>query len=162
MSEPNFDTLAATQKLQDSSFERQQAEGIIGVIVDAQQNLVTKDDLNQVEDRLTGKIDALGVRLGGDIKALSGKIDAVEDRLTGKIDAQGVRLDGDIKVLDGKIDALGVRLDDKFEMLSGKIDAQGDSLKSSISSLRSLILGAVLPVWLTILGVGVAIWMKLP
>ncbi len=133
MSEPGFDTLAASQKLQDSSFERRQAEGVVGVIVDAQQNLVTKDDLKQVEDRLTGKIDA-----------------------------QGVRLDGDIKVLDGKIDALGVRLDDKFEMLSGKIDAQGDSLKSSISSLRTIMLGAVLPVWLTILGVGVAIWMKLP
>ena len=133
MSEPGFDTLAASQKLQDSGFERRQAEGVIGAIADAQQNLVTKDDLNQVGDRLTGKIDALGVRLDGDIKVLDGKIDAL-----------GVRLDGDIKVLTGKIDALGVRLDDKF------------------GSLRSLILGAFLPVMLAILGVGVAIWMKLP
>ena len=155
MSEPGFDTLAATQKLQDSSFERQQAEGIIGVIVDAQQNLVTKNDLKQVEDRLTGKIDALGERLDGDIKALSGKIDAQGDRLSGKIDAQGDRL-------TGKIDAQGVRLDGDIKVLSGKIDALGVRLDDKFGSLRSLILGAFLPVMLAILGVGVAIWMKLP
>ena len=112
MSEPGFDTLAASQKLQDSSFERQQAEGVIGVIVDAQQNLVTKDDLNQVEDRLTGKIDALGVRLDGDIK-----------------------------------------------VLSGKVDAQGDSLKSDIGSLRTIMLGAFLPVMLAILAMMVVMLM---
>ena len=155
MSEPGFDTLAASQKLQDSGFERRQAEGVIGAIADAQQNLVTKDDLNQVGDRLTGKIDALGVRLDG-------KIDAQGKALTGKIDALGVRLDGDIKVLDGKIDALGVRLDGDIKVLTGKIDALGVRLDDKFGGLRSLILGAVLPVSLTILGLGVAIWMKLP
>ena len=101
MSEPNFDTLSATQKLQDSSFERQQADGVVGVIVDAQQNLVTKSDLKQVEDRLTGEI-----------KGLSNRLDSKVEMLDGKIDVQG-------KVLTGKIDALGDRLRGKKSAMSG-------------------------------------------
>ena len=74
MSEPAFDTLAASQKLQDSSFERQQAEGVIGAIVDAQQNLVTKDDLKQVEDRLTGEIKVLSNKVDDKVEGLQGNI----------------------------------------------------------------------------------------
>ena len=84
MSEPNFDTLSATQKLQDSSFEQQQADGVVGVIVDAQQNLVTKNDLKQVEDRLTGEIKGVSDRLDDKFEMLDGKIDALGDRLRGK------------------------------------------------------------------------------
>ncbi len=108
MSEPNFDTLAASQKLQDSSFERQQAEGVIGVIVDAQQNLVTKNDLKQVEDRLTGEIKLLS----GEIKGVSDRLDSKFEMLDGKIDVQG-------KVLASTIDALGDRLRDKKRAMSG-------------------------------------------
>ena len=81
MSEPAFDTLAASQKLQNSSFERQQAEGVIGAIADAQQNLVTKDDLKQVEDRLTGEIKVVS----GEIKALNNKVDDKVEGLKGNI-----------------------------------------------------------------------------
>ena len=115
MSEPNFDTLAATQKLQDSSFERRQAEGVIGAIADAQQNLATKDDLKQVEDRLTGEI----------------------------------------KLLSGEIKGVSNRLDDKFEVLDGKIAG----LKGEIGSLRTIMLGAMLPVMVATLGMVVVMFM---
>lgn len=52
MTSVTFDTLTFTRKLQDAGFDEKQAETVVRVLVDSQQNLVTREHFD-AETKLT-------------------------------------------------------------------------------------------------------------
>ncbi len=102
---------------------------------------------DEVETSLSGKIDEVDKRLSGKIdeldKHLSGKVDELDERLSGKVDELDKRLTGKIDELDkrlsGKIDEVDKRLTGKIDevdkRLSGKIDSLKDSMVTEFRNL---------------------------
>jgi len=82
-----FDTLGVAKRLHEEfGVPDKQAEGISVVLHENfVGNVATKDDLARVDEKLTGKIEALDEKL-------TGKIEALDEKLTGKIEAQGQEL----------------------------------------------------------------------
>ena len=106
-----FDTLKAAKRLGAAGFDLDQSESLAGIIGESiTDKLVTKDDLRNLEMRLTGKIEVLDTkidsveeRLTGKIEVLDIKIDSVEERLTGKIEKQGIEVGMQIATLKAEI-----------------------------------------------------------
>ena len=136
MGSPAFDTLKAAKRLGAAGFDLDQSESLAGIIGESiTDKLATKDDLINLEMRLTGKIESGDERLTGKIEALDAKIDSVEERLTGKIEALDAKIDsveerltGKIEALDAKIDSVEERLTGKIEVLDTKIDSVEERL----------------------------------
>ena len=129
-----FDTLKAAKQLGEAGFEPEQAEALVTTFAgELNDNLVTKEDLEQVEKRLIAehrdvrkdmkaldtKIDTVEERLTGEIKTLDAKIDTVEERLNTKIDTVEERLAGEIKAVE--------------ERLTGAMKTQGAELRQEIA-----------------------------
>ena len=93
MGSPAFDTLKAAKRLGAAGFDLDQSESLAGIIGESiTDKLATKDDLRNLEMRLTGKIEVLDT-----------KIDSVEERLTGKIEKQGIEVGMHIATLKAEI-----------------------------------------------------------
>jgi len=100
MPTPTFDTLAYADKLKQSGFSDEQAQGQARALAEVVYSEVAtrpdlnaleiglRRDLNALEERLNSKIETLGTRLDGKIDALAarldGKIDNLEDRTKGR------------------------------------------------------------------------------
>ena len=63
MSTLTFDTLDATRRLRDAGFDERQAETVVRVLSDAQDRLVTKDDLKVEMTALRSEVHELELRL---------------------------------------------------------------------------------------------------
>ena len=89
-----FDTLKAAKRLGAAGFDLDQSESLAGIIGESfTDKLATKDDLRNLEMRLTGKIEVLDI-----------KIDSVnEERLTGKIEKQGIEVGMQIATIKAEI-----------------------------------------------------------
>ena len=88
-----FDTLKAAKRLGEAGFDLDQSESLAGIIGESfTDKLATKDDLRNLEMRLTGKIEVLDI-----------KIDSVEERLTGKIEKQGIEVGVQIATIKAEI-----------------------------------------------------------
>lgn len=74
MSTITFDTLEATRKLRDAGFDEKQAEAVVRVLSDTQNQLVTREyldgKLQTLEMRLTIKLGAMLAVMGGVIIAV--------------------------------------------------------------------------------------------
>ena len=129
-----FDTLKAAKRLGGAGFDSKQAESIADIIGESiNDKLASKDDLRNLEMRLTGKIESGYERLTGKIEVLDTKIDTVEERLTGKIDALDTKIGTVEERLTGKIDALDTKIDTVEERLTGTIEKQIASLKADLA-----------------------------
>ena len=63
-----FDTLKASRRLQQAGFDEAKAEAIVSIFAeDVGTNLTTKDDLAQLEQRLTIR---MGAMVAGDVAVL--------------------------------------------------------------------------------------------
>ena len=141
-----FDTLKAAKQLGEAGFEPKQAEALVSTFAgELNDTLATKEDIEQVEERLNTKIDtsvaALNTKidtsvaaLQKDVKALDAKIDAVEERLDAKIDAVEERLSTKI---DTSVAALDTKIDQLRESLEVKIEKQGAELGEQIANIHT-------------------------
>ena len=88
-----FDTLKTAKRLGEAGFEVAQAESLADILGESViDKLATKDDLGDLEKRLSREI-----------KTLDTKIDTVEDRLTAKIDQVDERLTAKIDQVDERL-----------------------------------------------------------
>ena len=95
-----FDTLKAAKRLGAAGFDLDQSDSLAGIIGESfTDKLATKDDLRNLEMRLTGKIEVLDI-----------KIDSVEERLTGKIEKQGIEVGVQIATIKAEIAEVQVSL----------------------------------------------------
>jgi hypothetical protein len=71
---------------------------------------------------LSGQFEELDERLTGRLDALDGKVDAMDARLTGRMDALDTKvgsLDGKVGSLDGKVGSLDGKVDEILSILKG-------------------------------------------
>lgn len=110
MSRTVFDTLRFADRLKDSGFENQQAEGLARALGDEFDNVVahvaTKSHfdseigavrseigtLSERFDALDYKVDAMGARIDARVDALDYKVDALDGKLGARIDSLGTQL----------------------------------------------------------------------
>jgi predicted nuclease with TOPRIM domain len=110
-----IDTLKASKRLQEEgTFSPEQAERIAEILSDLDVASATKEDLDDVEERLGARIDQVEERLGARIDQLGARVDQVE-----------TRIDQVEKRLDARIDGLETRMDERF-----------DQVEEDIASLR--------------------------
>ncbi len=64
MTTVTFDTLTFTRKLRDAGFDEKQAEAVVRVVADAQNNLVTRDYFDAKMSLVDVKFDKLTWMLG--------------------------------------------------------------------------------------------------
>jgi len=95
-----------------------------------QEELATKEDLGELEGRLTTQIGANATK----IDTNAAKIDRVEKNLSTKIDANAAKIDQVEKSLSTKIDANTAKIDRVERNLGAKIDANSEAL-SKLTSL---------------------------
>ena len=151
MGSPAFDTLKAAKRLGAAGFDVDQSESLAGIIGESiTDKLATKDDLRNLEMRLTGKVEVLDT-----------KIDSVEERLTGKIEVLDIKIDSVEERLTGKIDSVEERLTGKIdsveERLTGKIEKQGIEVGMHIATLKAEIAEAQVSLHRWIIGLGVTL-----
>jgi len=78
-----LDTHVAVKKLTASGLAEKQAEAIISIVQDKNNNLVTKSDLNAVAAVMKSDLSAAVARIDGDIKTLESKLEAkIEQAIT--------------------------------------------------------------------------------
>ena len=152
-----FDTLKTAKRLGEAGFEVAQAESLADILGESViDKLATKDDLGDlekrlsreiktldtkidtVEDRLTAKIDQVDERLTAKIdqvdERLSAKIDQVNERLSAKIDQVDERLTAKIDQVDERLTA---KIDHVEERLTAKIEKQGIDVGKQIADLKA-------------------------
>ena len=121
-----FDTLKAAKEFGEAGFSREQAESLAGAIGQSiNERLATRDDLKQLEERLTTKIDT-------SVKALDTKIDSGLATLDTKIDTVEERLGGEIKLVRKDVEALDAKIDTGLAALDDKIDSTKETLEARI------------------------------
>lgn len=64
MSTITFDTLEATQKLRDAGYDEKQAEAVVRVLADAQENLITREHFDSKVAVIEAKIDKVSWMVG--------------------------------------------------------------------------------------------------
>ena len=119
-----FDTLKTAKRLGEAGFEVAQAESLADILGESViDKLATKDDLGDLEKRLSREI-----------KTLDTKINTVEDRLTAKIDQVDERLTAKIDQVDERLSA---KIDHVEERLTAKIEKQGIDVGKQIADLKA-------------------------
>ena len=68
MTTVTFDMLNLVDKLKTAGFDQKQSEAVIRVIVEAQDGLVTKHDLNEVKNEIKSDINIRFERVDGELK----------------------------------------------------------------------------------------------
>ncbi len=63
-----FDTLDLVDRLKTAGFEQTQAEAVVRVIAEAQNGLVTKQDLNEVKNEIKADMNVRFERVDGELK----------------------------------------------------------------------------------------------
>lgn len=95
----------------------------------------TKEEL---DNKLSAKIDEVEARLSARIDSLENKIDEVDTRLSAKIDELDNRLSTRIDSLENKIDEVDSKLSAKFDDLSKEIKAVENRLSMQIAELTKV------------------------
>jgi hypothetical protein len=67
MSTITFDTHRFVSRLREAGFDENQAEAVIRVVAEAQEDLATKRDLADVETRLKARIDQFEAHIAGEV-----------------------------------------------------------------------------------------------
>ena len=141
-----IDTLKAARRLQeDDTFSLEQAERIAEILSDLDVASATKDDLDNLEGRLTGRIDEVETRLGDRIDHLDERIDEVEKHLGDRIDQTNDRIDqtnDQIDSLGDRIGRLGEKAVTKAQLGSVKSDL-GKQIEETRSAMIRTVVGAV-------------------
>lgn len=130
-----IDTLKAAKRLQqEDTFSPEQAERIAEVLSDLDVASATKDDLDNVEERLNARIDELAERLDNVEEQLNTRIDNVEKRLNTRIDNVEKQLKTRIDEVE---EQLNTRIEEVEARLTQRIELSEQRTKQQISQLRS-------------------------
>ena len=141
-----FDTLKTAKRLGEAGFEVAQAESLADILGESViDKLATKDDLGDLEKRLSREIKTLDTKIDTVEDRLTAKIDQVDERLTAKIDQVDERLSAKIDQVDerltAKIDQVDERLTAKIdhveERLTATIEKQGIDVGKQIADLKA-------------------------
>jgi len=99
-----IDTLKAARRLQEEdTFDEEQAERIAEVLSELDVASATAEDLHEMEERLTARMDRLSDR----IDSVGSRIDEVESRIDG---------------VESRIDEVRGQLTDRFEARIAKLE----------------------------------------
>ena len=66
-----IDTLKAAALLKEAGIREEQAEAIVGIIANSEENTATKADIELLESRLTNKIYAIGISISALVVGLN-------------------------------------------------------------------------------------------
>ena len=130
-----FDTLKTAKRLGEAGFEIAQAESLANILGESViDKLATKDDLGDLEKRLSREIKTLDTKIDTVEERLTAKINTVEERLTAKIDQVDERLTAKIDQVDERLSA---KIDHVEERLTAKIEKQGIDVGKQIADLKA-------------------------
>ena len=130
-----FDTLKTAKRLGEAGFEIAQAESLADILGESViDKLATKDDLGDLEKRLSREIKTLDTKIDTVEERLTAKINTVEERLTAKIDQVDERLTAKIDQVDERLSA---KIDHVEERLTAKIEKQGIDVGKQIADLKA-------------------------
>ena len=130
-----FDTLKTAKRLGEAGFEIAQAESLADILGESViDKLATKDDLGDLEKRLSREIKTLDTKIDTVEERLTAKINTVEERLTAKIDQVDERLTAKIDQVDERLTA---KIDHVEERLTAKIEKQGIDVGKQIADLKA-------------------------
>ena len=128
-----FDTLKTAKRLGEAGFEVAQAESLADILGESViDKLATKDDLGDLEKRLSREIKTLDTKIDTVEDRLTAKIDQVDERLTAKIDQVDERLTAKIDQVNERLSA---KIDQVDERLSAKIDQVDERLSAKIDQV---------------------------
>jgi tetrahydromethanopterin S-methyltransferase subunit G len=137
---PPIDTLKASKRLQEEgTFSPEQAERIAEILSDLDVASATKEDLDEVEERLGARIDQVEERLGARIGQLEARIDQVEERLDARIDSLETRMDERFNQVDERFDEVEARLTQRVELSEQRTEKQISHLRTDL--YRGLFIG---------------------
>ena len=129
-----FDTLKTAKRLGEAGFEVAQAESLADILGESViDKLATKDDLGDLEKRLSREIKTLDTKIDTVEDRLTAKIDQVDERLTAKIDQVDERLTAKIDQVNERLSA---KIDQVDERLSAKIDQVDERLTAKIDHVE--------------------------
>jgi len=131
---PTFDTLKAAEALQQAGFTGVQARAVTQTIVESQDTLATKADLREHRAAAKADLRELQTEMKAEFKAQRADSKRMEETLRAEMASLQADTKADIKAL---------RADNKRMEETLRAEIQG--LKDSISMLRWVILGALLP-----------------
>ena len=137
--------------------DEETADLVLEVTVPANMELATRPDLLELRAeillRLGVRIDELDARLSARIDSLSARIDELDARLSARIDSLSARIDG----LNARVDGLSTRIEELSQQVAG-VEKAIDDLGALLS--RQL-MTRVLPLMVAALGVfiGLATWL---
>ena len=130
-----FDTLKTAKRLGEAGFEVAQAESLADILGESViDKLATKDDLGDLEKRLSREIKTLDTKIDTVEDRLTAKIDQVDERLTAKIDQVDERLSAKIDQVDERLTA---KIDHVEERLTATIEKQGIDVGKQIADLKA-------------------------
>ena len=118
------------------AFGEEPAATMFELLPPAGVDVATKDDIDQLGQRLDGRIARLGQRLDGRIDGLEQRIDGLGQRVDGLEQRLDARIDGLEQRLDGRIDGLEQRVDDRFEAQNRELDARFAAVDARLDRLR--------------------------
>ena len=131
----NFDTYSYVKLFKDVGIQEKQAAAIVNAINKSREHdfltLAIKDQLTNVSDTLSIKIDIVEEKL-------SARIDALEEKLTARIDALEIRMDD----FEAKVMA-------EFKAESSLIRAE---IKEAFATTMKWQTGMMIPVYTTLIG----------
>jgi len=101
------DTRKAAERLQEGGVPEEQANAIVDLFVDADEQVATKGDLDHTEQQLRDDLDHIEQQLRDDLnhleQQLRAEMEAMEERLTGRIQRTESRL---LRWMIGSVGAL--------------------------------------------------------
>lgn len=149
-----IDTLKAAKRLQeDDTFSPNQAERIAEVLSEMDVASATKEDLDDLEERLTNRIDLLGDRIDETNSRLARfreEVDGRFDRLDGKVATQSdlKAVKSDVKAVKSDVKAVKSDLGQKIE------EKHSATIRTVVGTVAAVgaVLAVVIPLAIHLMG----------
>ena len=133
------------------------------------QNIATKDDLNDLADRLCAqfdskfaKVDAEFAKVDGEFAKVNAKVDGGFAKVDGefaKVDGEFAKIDAEFAKVHAKIDGGFAKVDAEFALIRGEMEKnKGEIMQMMASQTRTIILaltGFAVTIWISLLVVGI-------
>lgn len=115
------------------------------------QNIATKDDLNDLADRLCAQFDSKFAKVDGGFAKVDGEF--------AKVDGEFAKIDAEFAKVHAKIDGGFAKVDAEFALIRGEMEKnKGEIMQMMASQTRTIILaltGFAVTIWISLLVVGI-------
>ncbi len=134
-----FNTLKYAKMLEEVGFSRVQAETSIKILAETMEDkLATKQDLKDLETRMTSSIAQLDAKVDSSVAQLDAKIDSSVAQLHLKIDSSVARLDSKIDHMAAQLESKMDRLESKLTVRLGLMFAAGITVLTALQKLTGI------------------------